>query len=56
MDLKNKNIAYLEEFIGLTKEDISVTVNGDNQDITAGASNTRALIDELLLAFLSEVA
>lgn len=53
---KNKNIAYLEEFIGLTKEDISTTVNGDNQDITAGASNTRALIDELLLAFLSEVA
>ncbi len=53
---KNKNITYLNEFIGLTKEDISATVNGANQDITAGASNTRALIDELLEAFLSEVA
>lgn len=53
---KSKNMTYLNEFIGLTKEDISATVNSDNQDITAGASNTRALIDELLLAFLSEVA
>lgn len=53
---KNKNIAYLNEFVGLTKDDILATVNGDNQDITSGASNTRALIDELLEAFISEVA
>jgi hypothetical protein len=53
---KNKNITYLSEFIGLSKDDIVSTINGDNEDITSGASNTRALIDELLEAFVSEVA
>lgn len=53
---KNKNIAYLELFVGLEKADIQATVDGADSDITAGASNTNALIVELLEAFLSEVA
>ena len=53
---KNKNIAYLELFIGLEKTDIQATVNGADSDITAGASNTNTLIVELLEAFISEVA
>ncbi|AUD64309.1 hypothetical protein BK011_00870 [Tenericutes bacterium MZ-XQ] len=53
---KNKNIAYLELFIGLEKADIQATIDGADSDITAGASNTNALIVELLEAFLSEVA
>lgn len=52
---RNKNLKYVELFTGLTKAEIKSVVEGSNTDITAGASNTRALLDELLDAFLSEV-
>jgi hypothetical protein len=53
---KNKNFEYVELFRGLTKDQLQAVIDGDNSDITAGASNTRALIDFLLEAFISEVA
>jgi hypothetical protein len=53
---KTKNLEYVELFTGLTKDQLQAVIDGDNSDITAGASNTRALIDFLLEAFLSEVA
>lgn len=53
---KNKNLEYVELFKGLTKDQIQAVIDGDNSDITAGASNTRDLIDMLLEAFISEVA
>jgi hypothetical protein len=55
-NFKNKNLEYVELFTGLTKDQIQAVIDGDNTDITAGASNTRALIDMLLEAFISEVA
>lgn len=51
-----KNKAYLEEYIGLTIDDIQTKVDSNgSQDVTSGASNTRALIDFLLETFVSEV-
>jgi hypothetical protein len=52
----NKNKTYVEEFVGLTLNDIQAKVDSNgSQDVTAGASNTRALIDDLLEFFVSEV-
>jgi hypothetical protein len=52
----NKNKAYVEEYVGLTLNDIQAKVDSNgSQDVTAGASNTRALIDDLLEFFVSEV-
>ncbi|MCD4827780.1 MAG: hypothetical protein K8Q99_08385 [Acholeplasmataceae bacterium] len=53
---KNKNITYLELFVGLSKTEIQAVIDTDHSDIVAGASNTNALINELLEAFISEVA
>ncbi len=53
---KNKNLEYLKLFVGVSKSEILGVVNGSNTDITAGASNTRALFDILFNAFISEVA
>ncbi len=51
-----KNKTYLEEYVGLTLADIQAKVDSNgSQDVTSGASNTRALIDFLLEAFVSEV-
>jgi hypothetical protein len=55
-NFKNKNLEYVKLFTGLTKDQLQAVIDGDNTDITAGASNTRALIDMLLEAFISEVA
>jgi hypothetical protein len=53
---KEKNQTYLENYIGLSISEIQAVVDaGGSQDVTSGASNTRALIDELLEAFVSEV-
>ncbi|BCR35301.1 hypothetical protein [Mariniplasma anaerobium] len=52
----NKNKTYVEEYVGLTLNDIQAKVDSNgSQDVTAGASNTRALIDALLEFFVSEV-
>lgn len=52
----NKNMTYVEEYVGLTLNDIQAKVDSNgSQDVTAGASNTRALIDDLLEFFVSEV-
>ncbi|AUD64310.1 hypothetical protein BK011_00875 [Tenericutes bacterium MZ-XQ] len=53
---KSKNEEYLENYIGLLISEIQAEVDaGNSTDVTSGASNTRALIDELLEAFVSEV-
>lgn len=52
-NFRNKNLTYLESFIGATAEEFAA-LQVDNADIAAGASNTQALIDRLLVA-LSEV-
>jgi hypothetical protein len=53
---KTKNETYLEDYIGLSISEIQAVVDAQgSQDVTSGASNTRALIDELLEAFVSEV-
>lgn len=52
----NKNKTYVEEYVGLTLDDIEAKVDSNgSQDVTAGASNTRALIDDLLELFVIEV-
>jgi hypothetical protein len=52
----NKNKTYVQEYVGLTLNDIQAKVDSNgSQDVTAGASNTRALIDDLLEFFVSEV-
>lgn len=53
---KNKNLEYLDLFVGLSKTQIQAVIDTDHSDITAGASNTTALINQLFEAFISEVA
>jgi hypothetical protein len=53
---RSKNEQYLENYVGLLISEIQAEVDAQNStDVTSGASNTRALIDELLEAFVSEV-
>lgn len=53
---KDKNDTYILNFIGLSINEIQGMVNDAvASDVTSGASNTRALIDDLLEAFVSEV-
>lgn len=53
---RSKNEQYLENYVGLLINEIQAEVDAMNStDVTSGASNTRALIDELLEAFVSEV-
>ena len=53
---RSKNEQYLENYVGLMINEIQTEVEaGNSTDVTSGASNTRALIDELLEAFVSEV-
>lgn len=53
---RSKNEEYLENYVGLLISEIQAEVDaGNSTDVTSGASNTRALIDELLEAFVSEV-
>jgi hypothetical protein len=53
---RSKNEQYLENYVGLLVSEIQAEVDAQNStDVTSGASNTRALIDELLEAFVSEV-
>ncbi len=53
---KEKNQTYLENYVGLSVSEIQAQIDAQiDTDITADASNTRALIDELLEAFVSEV-
>jgi hypothetical protein len=53
---RSKNEQYLENYVGLLVSEIQAEVDAQNStDLTSGASNTRALIDELLEAFVSEV-
>ncbi|QWB96049.1 hypothetical protein KHQ89_00940 [Mycoplasmatota bacterium] len=54
INFMDNNFDYLDAFIGKTLLEISSVVN-DNTDLETGASGSRALIDELLEALVSEV-
>jgi hypothetical protein len=50
----NTIVNYLNTFVGLTVSEFADVIN-DDSDITSGVTNTRALVDILLNAFVSEV-
>ena len=51
----NKNLEYLDEFIGKTMAEFPSVIS-DNSDLKTGASGSRALIDIILSALKDEVA
>ncbi len=54
---RTRNLTYLENYIGLSINEIQGQVDANvGADITAGASNTRKVIDNILKDFVSEVA
>lgn len=55
-NFRNRIVNYVKVYIGLTLDDLTAAVDGAlGNDIAAGSSNSKALVDTLLKALVNEV-